>query len=102
MYLIIYIFELPINSLFRIGAPPVQWRSYSDIHALQFDDHSLCPLLVFLDKDNVLTFVHPKHGLKYKYTIKLPKVNFLEGKAYDDVPLNSDCEICYSKDGFIH
>jgi hypothetical protein len=77
---------------------------------LRFDDHSLCSLLVFLDKDNVLTFVHPKHGLKYKYTIKLPKVNFLGGNAndyddnddYDDEYLiNSDCEICYSKDGWL-
>jgi len=89
------------NKHFRIGAPPVQWRSYNDISVLRFDDHSLCPLLVFLDKDNVFTFVHPKHGLKYKYTIKLPKVNFLEGKAYDDVHLNSDCEICYSKEGWL-
>jgi len=86
------------DRLFWLGAPPVQWNEMS---ILRFDDNSLCPLLVFLDKDNIFTFVHPKHGLKYKYTIKLPKVKFLGSNANDDEYLNSDCEICYSKDGWL-
>lgn len=80
------------DKLFRLGAPPM----------LRFNDHSLCPLLVFFDKDNVFTFLHPKHGLKYKYTIKLPKLDFLEGNTNDDEYLvNSDFEICYSKNGWL-
>jgi hypothetical protein len=71
------------DKLFRSIAPPVQWNAIS---RLRFDDHSLCPLLVFLNKDNVFEFVHPKHGVKYKYTIKLPKAkgNFFGGNTNGD------------------
>jgi hypothetical protein len=89
------------DKLFRSIAPPVQWNAIS---RLRFDDHSLCPLLVFLNKDNVFEFVHPKHGVKYKYTIKLPKAkgNFFGGNTNGDQYLmNSGCEICYSKDGWL-
>ncbi|CAJ2639928.1 unnamed protein product [Trifolium pratense] len=88
------------DKLFRLAAPPVQWNAMS---MLRFDDHSvLCPFLVFIDMDNVFTFVHLKLGLKYKYSIKLPEVIFLGGNANGrQYLINSDCEICYSKDGWL-
>ncbi|XP_058777030.1 uncharacterized protein LOC131651382 [Vicia villosa] len=43
--------------------------------------------------DEMFTFVHPKHGLKYKYNINFPYVEFWN--------LMTDWEICCSKDGWI-
>jgi hypothetical protein len=93
LYAFDYLHFRATNRFFRLAAPPVQWNVMS---MLWFDhDHSvLCPLLVFLDMDNVFTFVHPKLGLKNKYSIKLPKINFIEDNE-------NACEICYSKDGWL-
>ena len=77
------------NKLLRVAAPPIQWRSSSSMS--QFDDLSMSPLFVFSIKDKVFTFVHPKHGLEYKYTINYP-----QSKLWN---LNS--QICCSKDGWI-
>jgi hypothetical protein len=57
---------------FCLGALPlaqIQWRS-------RFDDLSLFPLLVLSNKDKVFTFVHPKQGLRYKYTINSVYMSF--------------------------
>jgi len=51
------------DRIFRLIVPPIQWNLKS---VLRFDNNSLCPLVVCLDKDNVFNFVHPKHGLKCK------------------------------------
>ncbi|WJX09208.1 hypothetical protein P8452_00064 [Trifolium repens] len=75
---------------FRLGAPPIQWRS-SSMSMSRFDDLSMCPLFVFSMKDKAFTFVHPKHGLEYKNMI-----NFPEGEHW-----NSYSEICCSKDGWL-
>ncbi|CAJ2658561.1 unnamed protein product [Trifolium pratense] len=82
------------NKIFRLSAPPIQSRSSSSSSSSmlsRFDDLSMCPLFVFLEKDKVFTFVHPKHGLEYKNII-----NFPEGQHW-----NLDSEICYSKDGWL-
>ncbi|CAK8531067.1 unnamed protein product [Lathyrus sativus] len=76
------------NKFFRLAAPPIQWRSSSSMS--RFDDRSMCPLFVF-SKDNIFTFVNPKHGLEYKYNINFPQHNGWS--------LNS--ESCYSKDGWL-
>ncbi|RHN72321.1 hypothetical protein MtrunA17_Chr2g0286391 [Medicago truncatula] len=55
----------------------------------QFDDLSMSPLFVFSAKEKVFTFVHPKHGLVYKYIINFPQGWY------------SNSEICCSKDGWI-
>jgi hypothetical protein len=74
------------NRKFRRAARPlvdIEWRSI-------FDDLSNLPLFVLSYKDNVFTFVHPKQGLKEKYTINFP------------LQVNPDDEIiCYSKDGWL-
>lgn len=76
------------NRHFCLGALPlaqIEWRS-------RFDDLSLSPLLVLSNKDKVFTFVHPKQGVKYKYTINLPP----------QVNTGGENEIiCYSKDGWL-
>lgn len=74
------------SKFFYLGALPlaqIQWRS-------RFDDLSLFPLLVLSNKDKVFTFVHPKQGLKYKYTITFPPQITTGGEI-----------ICYSKDGWL-
>ncbi|XP_057428483.1 uncharacterized protein LOC130721913 [Lotus japonicus] len=53
------------------------------------DNLSLSPLLVYFEKDNVLSFVHPKDGVKNKYNINVT------------LDLQPYCEICYSKDGWL-
>jgi hypothetical protein len=74
------------NRKFRRAARPlvdIEWRSI-------FDDRSNLPLFVLSYKDNVFTFVHPKQGLKEKYTINFP------------LQVNPDDEIiCYSKDSWL-
>ncbi|XP_045816598.1 uncharacterized protein LOC123909756 [Trifolium pratense] len=83
-----YLHLRAINRHFRREAPPlveIEWRS-------RFDDLSTIPLFVLSYKDNVFTFVHPKQGLKYKYTINFPP----------QPQVNTDDEIiCYSKDGWL-
>jgi hypothetical protein len=82
------------NRLFRVAAPQVQWRSFSNsMSTLRFDDLSMSPLFVFSDKNNIFTFVHPKHGLKYKYIINMPHGEFSN--------LKTDWEICCPKDGWL-
>jgi hypothetical protein len=61
------------NKLLYLAAPPIQWRSSSSMSMSRFDDLSMSPLFVFSEKDKVFTFVHPKHGLKYKTLIKFPQ-----------------------------
>ncbi|MCI10887.1 F-box protein, partial [Trifolium medium] len=61
------------NKLFRLAAPRIQWRSSSSMSMSRFDDLSMCPLFVFLEKDKVFNFVHPKHGLDYKNIINFPQ-----------------------------
>ncbi|WJX77756.1 hypothetical protein P8452_61033 [Trifolium repens] len=75
------------NKLLRLAAPPIKWRSSSSMS--RFDDLSMCTLFVLSEKGKVFTFVHPKHGLKYKSIIKFPQAN-------DGI---YDVEICCSKDG---
>ncbi|XP_057428625.1 uncharacterized protein LOC130722052 [Lotus japonicus] len=78
------------NCYYRhLRAPPLQWRSPSHISMSSFDDVSLFSLFVFFENEEVLTFVHPLYGIKYKYSINLPK------------DIHGDCEICYSKDGWL-
>ncbi|XP_057432634.1 uncharacterized protein LOC130725421 [Lotus japonicus] len=78
------------NCYYRhLRAPPLQWRSPSHISASSFDDLSLFPLFVYFEKEEVLTFVHPNHGIKYKYSINMPE------------DIQGGCEICYSKDGWL-
>lgn len=77
------------NRLFHLSTPPIQWRSSSAISMSRFDRLSSSPLFVYFEKDNVLTFVHPKNGLKYKYNINLT------------MDIQQYCEICYSKDGWL-
>ncbi|KAL5056745.1 hypothetical protein RYX36_028349 [Vicia faba] len=74
------------NKLFHLAAPPLEWRSSSSsMSRSRFDDLSLSPLFGFSEnKDKRFTIVHPKHGLKYKYNIKM-----------------TDWEICCSKDGWL-
>ncbi|PNY01345.1 F-box protein [Trifolium pratense] len=79
------------NKLLRLAAPPIQWRSSSSMSMSRFDDLSMCPLFVFSEKDKVFTFLHPKHGLKYKTIIKFPQDN----------RWNLYSEICCSKDGWL-
>ncbi|KAK2393889.1 hypothetical protein P8452_15808 [Trifolium repens] len=79
------------NKLLHLAAPPIQWRSSSSMSMSRFDDLSMCPLFVFSEKDKVFTFVHPKHGLKYKTLIKFPQ----------DKQWNPYSEICCSKDGWL-
>ncbi|RHN72317.1 hypothetical protein MtrunA17_Chr2g0286351 [Medicago truncatula] len=57
----------------------------------RFDDLSMSPLFVFSTKDKVFTFVHPKHGLEYKYIINFPQ-SYL---------WNLNSQICCLKDGWI-
>jgi hypothetical protein len=71
--------------------PPIQWRSSSSMSMSRFDDLSMCPLFVFSVNDNVFTFLHPKHGLEYKYIINYPQVK----RSY------MNYEICCSKDGWL-
>ncbi|WJX22669.1 hypothetical protein P8452_11952 [Trifolium repens] len=78
------------NKLFRLLAPPIQWRSSSSMSMSRFDDLSTCPLFVFSEKD-VFTFLHPKHGLESKSIIKFPQ----------DLHRNRNLEICCSKDGWL-
>ncbi|KAK7319770.1 hypothetical protein RJT34_04495 [Clitoria ternatea] len=73
------------SRLFRVGAPPIEWRSTMS----RCDESSLTPFFVCFEKDKTLTFVHPKHGLKYKYNINLPQ---------DLLP---ECTVLYSKDGWL-
>ena len=76
------------NNLFRLAAPPIQWRS-SSMSMSRFDDLSMSPLFVFSATEKDFTFVHPKHGLAYKYIINWPQGWY------------SYSEICCSKDGWI-
>lgn len=84
------------NRLSCQAAPPVQWSSSSSMSMSRSDDLSPSPLFVF-SKDKVLTFVHLKHGLKYKYIINLPESN-ADANIWN---LKIDCEIYYSKDGWL-
>ncbi|XP_057454889.1 uncharacterized protein LOC130746320 isoform X3 [Lotus japonicus] len=77
------------SGFFRSRVLPLQWRSHSHSLMSFFDDLSLSPLLVFVEKENVLTFVHPKHGIKYKYSINLPE------------DMQGGCKICYLKEGWL-
>jgi hypothetical protein len=83
-----YLHLRAINRHFRREAPPlveIEWRS-------RFDHLSMIPLFVLSYKDNVFTFVHPKQGLKCKYTISFPP----------QPQVNTDDEIiCHSKDGWL-
>ncbi|KAL6523449.1 hypothetical protein OROGR_017052 [Orobanche gracilis] len=79
------------NKLFRSSAPLIRRRSSSPaLSVSRFDHLSLSPLFVYFEKGNVLTFVYPMNGLKYKYNITLTMVD-----------PQQDCEICYSKDGWL-
>jgi len=77
--------------LFRLATPQIQWRSSSSMSRSRFDDLSICPLFVSSSNDRVFTFLHPKHGLEYKYTINFPQVE----------PWCMNYEICCSKDGWL-
>lgn len=84
-----YLHVRATNRLFHSSIPPMQWRSSSAISMSRFDHLSMSPLFVYFEKDNVLTFVHPKNGLKYKYNKNLT------------MDLQPYCEICYSKAGWL-
>ncbi|CAJ2658526.1 unnamed protein product [Trifolium pratense] len=79
------------NKLLRQAAPPIQWRSSSSMSMSRFDDLSMCPIFAFSEKDKIINFVHPKHGLEYKNIIKFPQ-NLYQFMNY---------EICCSKDGWL-
>ncbi|XP_057431989.1 uncharacterized protein LOC130724714 [Lotus japonicus] len=74
------------NNIFRLRAPvPFQRRSLS----MSSFDLSCSPLFVFFEQEKFLTFVHPKHGINFKYNMTLPE------------DIQGGCEICYSKDGWL-
>lgn len=92
---LVYLHFRASNKFFRLAAPPIQWRSSSSMS--RFDDRSMCPLFVF-SKDNVFTFVNPKHGLEYKYMVNFPRD---QGWSLNSEDWSLNLEICYSKDGWL-